>query len=270
MRQNLNLPSDRDGNLWFYRNLGRTHAMHHHAELEFNLVTQGRGLYLLENRKYEIRRGDLLWLFPAQEHVLIEQTLDFEMWIGVFKPAMIRRITTPAHAGVLREPNPPGDFRRRLPNRDLARMETLLYEISGAAEPSNLFNAGLAFALLEAWRYFECAAEVPVHDVHPAVEKAARLIRNDSSLGLEELAKRAGLSPQRLSRLFKQQTGIALVDFRNRERIEKFLQLYGNGNRTTTLDAALDAGFGSYPQFHRVFKRVMGYPPRRHRRASVT
>ena len=87
MRQHLHLPPEWDGNLWHYRNLGRTHAMHHHAELEFNLVTQGAGLYLLANRKYQIRRGDLLWLFPAQEHVLIEQTLDFEMWIGVFKPA---------------------------------------------------------------------------------------------------------------------------------------------------------------------------------------
>ena len=51
--------------------------MHRHAELEFNLVTQGAGLYLLANRKYQIRRGDLLWLFPAQEHVLIGQTTRF-------------------------------------------------------------------------------------------------------------------------------------------------------------------------------------------------
>src|SRR5262245_52055024 len=60
MRQHLELPAEWDGNLWFYRNLGRTHAMHHHAELEFNLVTQGAGVYLLANRKYQIRRGDLL------------------------------------------------------------------------------------------------------------------------------------------------------------------------------------------------------------------
>ncbi|HYG23194.1 MAG TPA: helix-turn-helix domain-containing protein [Verrucomicrobiae bacterium] len=265
MRQNLKLPSDWDGNLWHYRNLGRTHAMHHHAELEFNLVTQGRGLYLLANRKYEIRRGDLLWLFPAQEHLLIEQTLDFEMWIGVFKPAAIGRITTPHYGSVLRESNPAGDFRRRLQERELARLELLLQEIAGGSEPVNLLNAGLAYVLLNAWRYFDRAAEVPFHDVHPAVERAARLIRNDSSLGLDELARRSGLSAQRLSRLFKQQTGIALVDFRNRQRIEKFLLHYGTGNRVTTLDAALEAGFGSYPQFHRVFKRVMGYPPRKHR-----
>ena len=69
-----------------------------------------------------------------------------------------------------------------------------------------------------------------------------------------------------MSRLFKQQTGVALVDFRNRQRVEKFLDFYGTGQRRTMLDAALEAGFGSYAQFHRVFKRVRGCSPVEHRR----
>jgi AraC-like DNA-binding protein len=138
-------------------------------------------------------------------------------------------------------------------------------EIVAAPGQPGLFNAGLAWAFLSAWQQFEQAADVPVHDVHPAVEKAARLIRDENvSLKLEELAQRSGLSPHRLSRLFKQQTGIALADFRNRERLERFLQFYGAGQRVTMLVAALEAGFGSYAQFHRVFKRVTGRSPRAH------
>jgi AraC-like DNA-binding protein/quercetin dioxygenase-like cupin family protein len=266
MRQRLNLPKELDGNLWHYRQSGRN-AMHRHAELEFNLITQGSGLYLLSNRKYQIHRADLLWLFPAQEHVLIEQSLDFEMWIGVFKPQAVRRITTDTNAKILRQANPSGEFCRRLPQRELTRLEALFAEIVASQNSAGLFNAGLNYALLAAWQHFERAADVPIHDVHPAVEKAARLIRNESTeFSLNELARRSGLSAHRLSRLFKQQTGVALVDFRNRQRIEKFLQLYGAGQRRTMLDAALDAGFGSYPQFHRVFKRVMGCSPGSHRR----
>lgn len=266
MRQRLDLPPEWDGNLWHYRHHGRN-AMHRHAELEFNLITQGTGLYLLANRKYQIRRGDLLWLFPAQEHVLIEQSPDFEMWIGVFKPKAVRRIATDANAKILRQSNPAGEYCRRLPQRDLARLEELFSEIAATQKNPGFFNAGLGYALLNAWQHFEHAADVPVRDVHPAVEKAARLIRNESTtLNLDELARRAGLSAHRLSRLFKQQTGVALVDFRNRQRIEKFLQIYGTGQRRTMLDAALDAGFGSYPQFHRVFKRVIGCAPGSNRR----
>jgi len=126
----------------------------------------------------------------------------------------------------------------------------------------NLFNAGLAYAFLTAWRQFSQASKAVVQDVHPAVEKAARLIRDEHcQQRLEALATQAGLSPHRLSRLFKQQTGVALVEFRNRQRVEKFLNLYGSGQRITMLNAALEAGFGSYAQFHRVFRRITGRSP---------
>ncbi|MEY4917377.1 MAG: hypothetical protein RL616_1290 [Verrucomicrobiota bacterium] len=267
MRQQLKLPAGLDGNLWHYRHQGRANAMHHHAELELNLVTQGRGLYLLANRKYQVRRGDLLWLFPAQEHVLVEQSADFEMWIGVAKPTTVRRIATDAGAKVLRLKNPAGEYCRRLPQPEFARLESLLAKISATHSQAGLFNAGIAYAFLAAWQSFEHAADVPIHDVHPAVEKAARHIRDkNNTLGLTELARHAGLSAPRLSRLFKQQTGIALVDFRNRQRVEKFLALYRTGQRMTMLEAALEAGFGSYPQFHRVFKRVTGRSPAEHRK----
>lgn len=269
MRQQLGLPPQWDGNLWHYSNQGRRHALHYHAELEFNLITQGTGLYLLANRKYALRRGDLVWLFPAQEHVLIEQTSDFEMWIGVCKPSVVRRIATDATTRALRQSNPPGDYCRRLSQPAAAGLQALFAEVAAAHGRSGLFNAGLCYVLLRAWQDFHDAAEVPVEDVHPAVEKAARLLRDDSSgLSLDELARRSGLSPARLSRLFRQQTGVALVDFRNRQRVEKFLQLYGTGQRRKMLDAALEAGFGSYPQFHRVFKRLIGCSPVRYRRRN--
>lgn len=267
MRQKLELPARLDGDIWHYRHHGRANAMHHHAELEFNLVTQGHGLYLLANRKYQIRRGDLLWLFPSQEHVLVEQSVDFEMWIGVAKPKAVRRLATDASARVLREANPSGEYCRRLPQPEFARLEILLVEIAATRERAGLFNAGLGHALLAAWQSFEHAADAPVHDVHPAVEKAARYIQdNNNTVRLNELARQAGLSPARLSRLFKQQTGVALVDFRNRQRIEKFLGIYGVGQRMTMLEAALESGFGSYPQFHRVFRRVLGRSPGEYRR----
>lgn len=266
MRQTLKLPDGLDGHLWHYRHQGRANAMHHHAELEFNLVTQGSGLYLLANRKYKIRRGDLLWLFPAQEHVLIEQSADFEMWIGVAKPTLVRRVATDAPAKALRQSNPAGEYCRRLAQPALTRLEALFAEIAATQNQTGLFNTGLAYAMLAAWQQFEHAADVPVHDVHPAVEKAARHIRDrNNTVALGELAQHAGLSAARLSRLFKQQTGVAMVDFRNRQRVEKFLALYRTGQRMTMLDAALAAGFGSYAQFHRVFKRVLGCAPGEYR-----
>ncbi len=269
MRQRLNLPPSWDGNLWQCGHLGRARPAHRHAELEFNLVTQGSGTYLLANRRYRIGRGDLLWLFPGQEHVLVGETADFEMWVGVFRPRMVQRVATDSGTRVLRLADPPGEYCRRLSRDDLDRLVGLFAEVAGTRSCLGLFNTGSAYALLATWRAFEGAVDVSVGDVHPAVEKAARLIRSDpGALRLVELARRSGLSPSRLSRLFKRQTGIAWVDFRNRERIKRFLNMYGAGQRHNVLEAALEAGFGSYPQFHRVFRRVMGCTPAFHRKKT--
>jgi AraC-like DNA-binding protein len=69
------------------------------------------------------------------------------------------------------------------------------------------------------------------------------------------------MSPAHLSRLFKSQIGTTIVDFRNQQRFERFIRLRESGDAATLTRAALDAGFGSYPQFYRVFKRLTGVGP---------
>ncbi len=112
------------------------------------------------------------------------------------------------------------------------------------------------------------AREVRIRvDVHPAVEKAAHLIREESEpLSVEGIARSVGLSASHLSHLFREQTGMTLPQFRNRQRLDRFLRLYGHGRRISMLEAADLAGFGSYPQFHRVFKQLMGFAPAEYRR----
>jgi AraC-like DNA-binding protein len=270
MLQRLKLPADLDGRAWRYTNPAGGNRRHHHAELELNLVTRGTGTYLLGNRHYQIRRGDLLWLFPAQEHVLFEQTADFEMWVVVFRRRMIKRTATDAKARVLLQRSFAKDACRRLKRHDRARFEELFAGLTEDAAEPGLVNAGLAYALLQAWQCFEHAGEVPVREVHPAVERSARLMLDGATdCGLDKLAEQAGLSPSRLSRLFKQQTGLSIVEFRNRQRMERVLSRYESGDeaeRPTLLDAALEAGFGSYPQFHRVFRRLMGCSPAEYQR----
>jgi AraC-like DNA-binding protein len=271
MLQRLKLPGNFDGMAWRYANPAGANRRHHHAELELNLVTRGAGTYLLGSRQYQIRRGDLLWLFPAQEHVLIEQTPDFEMWIVVFRRRLIKRSATDAASLPLQQRGFTGDTCRRLRQQDLSRFEELFAQLAGTPSEPGFLNAGLAYALLQAWKSFDRAGEVPVRSVHPAIERSAHLLLNEEdSYSLPQLARKAGLSPSRLSRLFKQQTGLSIVEFRNRQRMQRFLDRYEldrqSGRKSTLLDAALDAGFGSYPQFHRVFRQVTGCSPAEYQR----
>ena len=263
MLQRLQLPDGFDGNVWRYANLAIANRRHRHAELELNLVTRGKGAYLLGASRYEIRRGDLLWLFPKQEHVLIEQTADFEMWIAVFRRRAVKRCAIDRNAHPLLQQEFHGETCHRLTRRDLERCEDLFHELAVASDEPGLMNAGLGYALLYAWRCFERATAVPAQTLHPAVKRAARIIRSGGDgHSLQELARQCGLSPSRLSRLFPQQTGATIVEFRNRQRVERFQEGRERDPHRNLLDAALDAGFGSYAQFHRVFREVVGCSPK--------
>jgi len=69
------------------------------------------------------------------------------------------------------------------------------------------------------------------------------------------------ISPGHLTRVFRTEMGVSLVEYRNRLRIERFFGLVERGG-DNLLAAALAAGFGSYAQFHRVFRKVVGTTPR--------
>lgn len=88
-----------------------------------------------------------------------------------------------------------------------------------------------------------------------------RVLHEEPTLGGGALARRVGVSAGKLARDFKAEMGVSLVEYRNRLRLERFLALVDRGGGNL-LEAALDAGFGSYAQFHRVFRALLGTTPR--------
>jgi len=251
-----------------HRPVSQMRLGHRHKELELNLVLKGTAAYLLGDRRYELRRNTLVWLFPGQDHILLDKSENYEMCLGLFKPWLIESVCRTEIHKVLMQANPSGYFCRQLGEDASRSLETLLEAVATAADDLDRLNAGLAWALLSAWRAFNSADDTDTGvELHPAVDRAVRLMRSsDVPESLEDLAAAAGLSLSRLSKVFKAQMGVGLVDFRNRGRMESFLNLYGQGRRLSITTAALEAGFGSYPQFHRVFRDHMGCSPAEYRR----
>ena len=241
---------------------------HHHDELEVNLVIAGRARYLFGAQRVSLAPGSLIWLFPRQEHVLIDRSPDFSMWVVVFKPRLVALRSVAAARKTLALADP-GEILSRRVDRETATFLHAVYESASDAEDTAFRNTAIDFALMTSWRAFESARDLPSEmDVHPAVARAAQLVAQaEEPLPLPDLARAAGLSAPRLSRLFKLQTGTSLTAFRQRKCLERFLRLYATGARFTLLEAALRAGFGSYPQFHRVFSRLMKTSPAAYRRS---
>jgi AraC-like DNA-binding protein len=235
-----------------------------HAELEVNLVVRGTASYLLGDRRYALTPGTLTWLFPGQDHVLVDESPNHELWWAVFRPALVGQIATTRQARPVLEADPVGQFSRRLDSGRVRRLSALFGDVQAAETVDDvLVNTGLAYLLSFAWQAFLDSDDVVEGvDLHPAVETVARTLRADPEAGdLTTLARAARLSSSHLSRIFKEQTGVSISQFRNQQRLQRFLRLYARGRRTTALAAALEAGFGSYAQFYRVFREQTGRSP---------
>ncbi len=90
--------------------------------------------------------------------------------------------------------------------------------------------------------------------------KTIEMLRREPTLTGREIAERLGVSDGHLARVFKNATQVSLVEFRNRVRLERFFAIVDQGGANLH-EACLRAGFGSYAQFHRVFRELLGATP---------
>jgi AraC-like DNA-binding protein len=235
-------------------------SRHRHPELEFNLVTRGSASYVAGNRRYDLAPGSLLWLFPGQEHALVQQSSDLQLWLAFFHRGVLKQAQLAGEYRVLLERDPPGQHCRRLGDAALRSLRTLLELVSRQLQDEVQLSSGLSHLAVSAWAAHLSATEsVAEQEVHPAVSRAAALLSQDATASLTQIAATAGVSASRLRHLFHEQTGSTLVSFRNRQRLHRFIDRHSH--RKSLLDQSLQAGFGSYAQFHRVFRSLMGVSP---------
>jgi AraC-like DNA-binding protein len=237
-------------------------------ELAFNLVTLGSGTYLIGDQRLPLRPGTLLWLFPDQAHQLIRTDSGFSMLMAVIRTEHLTPFCRQPENRTLLARDPGQPLCRSLDSATGRSLAEAVWSVQEAQTQPDFFNAHLAALFLRAWRTFqEAGSPVTSERVHPGVARAAReLEHRPERESLTQLAHDCGLSYSRLARVFPEVFGCTLVAYRNRLRVERFKQRFRE--RGLTLNAAArEAGFGSYPQFHKVFRQIEGQSPAAWKRA---
>jgi len=246
---------------------GPAAARDRRPEYELHVATRGRARLLVDDAPVVLDAQDMLFIRPQQTRLVIDATDDYLSWVLVFRPRVLRRACTTAASEPLRYRGKSGPPLHRHLTRLTVRRLVQTYRTVPVGLGRDPFNTGLAFAVSYSWLAYT-SASLPLlpEAVHPGVRRAAWLTMDSATLSGPELAAACNMSSSRLSRMFKQQMGLPLSEFRNRCRMQYFLSLVQDDAEITLLDAAMTAGFGSYTQFHRVFKRTMQQSPAQYAR----
>jgi len=288
--QDLKLDKVYDGFLFLAESARNPPSLrsHHHVELELNLVARGSITYVTGGGRFTFGPRSLLWMFPSQEHQLVDRTSDAQYYVAVFKPDFIARsCRQPDYKGLKRknaeagkvlhtvlEPEDFGFLRRMMDHVMEGSLDPdLLNSEAGFgvgsdfryrhSDPDGL-NAGLHHLLLTCWRLQQSGTgqhrEVAIH---PSISKAIAILSDEGWSGsFARLARECGMSEAYFSRMFADQVGTPLNRYRNSLRLSRFLEHRRTEPEKNILESVFAAGFGSYAQFYKVFKDAYGQGPR--------
>ncbi|KRE57920.1 helix-turn-helix domain-containing protein [Paenibacillus sp. Soil750] len=105
-------------------------------------------------------------------------------------------------------------------------------------------------------------AQKYIRKMDPRIEEVLHLLSGQmrEQIRLEDLAQTVGLSPSRLSHLFKESTGYSIIDTLNRMRIQQAVMMLAHTGRSAS-EVCYDVGFQNYNHFTNQFRKWQGMTP---------
>jgi AraC-like DNA-binding protein len=216
------------------------------------VVLRGRAVLSVGDRQFELGAGELLLLQPGQDHALIGESHDLDLFVIALTPELAERANVRRHRRV---------GKLTLTPERLGNLEAMFLG-SCAVHAKDPVETELADRFAELWNLFEAP--------HVLSRRALDRLHIDGELTEIAIARSLAAEPSALSRRIHKDLAVRLVDYRARLRLIRFVERVDTGNSFTS--AALEAGFGSYAQCHRVFQRALCCSPREYfggRRQSI-
>jgi AraC-like DNA-binding protein len=263
MEEILTLPPGQHGFVMELHDNAGLPIMHRHAELEFNVITSGSAYYVVETRRVLVTAGTLIWLFPGQEHILVDYSENYTMWVGVFTDEVRSALVASPTRAELGRDDPGTVLSRQLAFHDYERVNELCRAVYATTGDPDRFNFGIAYLAVEAWHAYQHGRHLESGtDLSPIVASTVRLItRKGGCLKLSEAAEELNATPGWISRTFHREIGTAFTTYCNQVRLRRFEALRRRNPGLPLLQLAYGAGFGSYAQFYRVFTDMVGRCP---------
>ncbi|MFA6287318.1 MAG: helix-turn-helix domain-containing protein [Opitutaceae bacterium] len=250
-------------------------GVHRHEFAELTVITGGTASHVTAQGRYPIAAGDVFFMPPEHPHGFAD-TRRLSLTNVLFLPVRLPEPTEelrrmPGYQALFESEPKYRDAQGfvghlRLPPEELDRVMTLVRELDAEAKRYVPGGAALVEALF-VQLLVRLARGYGAHASSGgrrllAVQKAIGHIeeRHEEVIGLDVLAKKAGMSLSTFKRAFKAVTGTSPIDYVLQARLARACHLLRDADKTVT-EAALAAGFNDSNYFARQFRRRMGCTP---------
>lgn len=242
--------------------------IHNHDFFEITFILKGKGLYTQNRRISPISEGDVVMVSPEDIHRFEPLTHDFR-WINcIFLPDALEDFTFPVDI--------PHEIFLKKKGEKFKNLFTDMKKeyIASAVGYKDIMNLQLKLLLTKI--SYEYTPEVEEIQEIGITDEALRLLVQSffysntlySKITLEELAKKAHITPKYFSELFKKKTGQSLSEYLKEIRLERAAELL------LTTDANISEiiryiGYSDSKFFYKEFKNKFNMTPAAYRRSNL-
>lgn len=254
-----------------------TFRIHTHDYIEIVYVTAGSALELVDDERYEVRRGDLLFINYGATHAF--QPHEPFSYINIcFKPeSLAENVITPENAFAVLQLTAIDELRRESDDSMISFggaereeieeiVNTMLREYTERG-PSwrTMLESYMNILIVRILR--RVRFDTTDHAERDVWEELSDYIdaNIDSDLTLPTLAGKCFYNPSYFSRVFKERFDMSLTEYINRRRIDYAIRLFHDTDLSSK-EVAIRSGFSSKSSFHRIFTKITGRPPSDYRK----
>lgn len=260
------------------RNAFNMKTKHSHSHYEIYYLKSGERYYFIDDRIYHVNQGDIIFIPKNVFHRTTAANNDeHERTVVYFRSQLLNEIIP----DLKKHPIMNCFYREakvlRLKLLEQNTVEQLLNKlISEAKNPqpdSLLYQKAILIELLVFINRIQPTSDnTSLDSLNPIHEKIHNIVRYicdnyATKITLTQLSEDFFISQYYLSRMFKEVTGLTLIEYLNTIRIKESQILLRKTDYSITDIAGL-VGYENQTYFGRIFKRISGMSPRDYRKSS--